>query len=411
MIYKEISISRKEVEILVLNKSEMISKFDEILYKNYERFKAEEKNETNQIKSYILENHLFAEDINRYDSIIGYLKEWVLKLTSSSPKKAEWDLRINETHDEHLVSISTIFGEIYLDITNPRFWIMNSAVKAKQSDMIFRNILKEESMDNIWLPSTFINDLDKYGKLYGLGVSYTELLKQESPYAEIDSYFENDDKLTLNIKKLNTTKMLNVLQQSDFKENIAISKISLLKYEENLAGGQSDFIVDDITYFGKFTAKGTSYAKHSHLVNSIFNEYGEKVKDLEKNFAFQYLDLEDENNSIEGRVLNLIFGRKNIDIVRLVDLLVSGSKPFRLWGIPSWESKSRCLVRVLDLHNGNFAKSMDLDITPADIKIILPKGACGNTLARLVTNIHQNIDATAQLVGEGDSYDFFRIRS
>lgn len=399
------------MEILVLNKSEMISKFDEILFKNYERFKTEEKNETNQIKSYILENHLFVEDTNRYESIIRYLKEWVEKLTYISPKKAEWNLKINETHDEHLISISTIFGEIYLDITNPRFWIMNSAVKAKQSDMVFRNLLKEESMDNIWLPSTFINDLDKYGKIYGLGVSYTELLKQDSPFAEIDSYFENDDKLTLNIKRLNTNKMLNVLQQSDFKENIAISKISLLKYEENLDESQSDFIVDDITYFGKFTAKGTSYAKHSHLVNSIFDEYGKKVNDLEENFAFQYLETKEENNSIAGKVLNLIFGRKNIDIVRLVDLLVSGAKPFKLWGIPSWESETRCLVRVLDLHNGNFAKSMDLDITPVDIKIILPKGACGNTIARLVTNIHQNIDATAQLVGEDDSYDLFRIKS
>lgn len=387
----------------------MISKFDDILYKNFERFRSERKNETNQVKTYILENHLFINLKNRYEEIIKFLQEWIDKLVYKSPQKLEWKLEVKSTQDEHLIIIKSIFGEIYLDITNPRFWIMNSAIKAKDSDMIFQNLLKEESMDNIWLPSTFIDGLDKYGKLYGLGVSYTELLREESSFGKIDSYFENDDKLSLNIKRLNANKMLQILQQSDFKENIALSKISILKYEENMEEDYNDFIVDDITYYGKFTAKGTSYSKHSYLVHSIFNEYDVKVRELENEYAFQYKNINRENSTIQGKVLSIKFSRRNIDITRLVDLLVSGAKPFRLWGIPTWHGNNRCLVRVLDLHNGNFAKSLDLDITPIDIKVILPVGACGNTLARLLTNIHQNIDATAQMVGEGDGFDFFRI--
>lgn len=40
------------------NLSDMVTFFDEILYKNHDRFQKEKLNATNQLKSYIVENHI-----------------------------------------------------------------------------------------------------------------------------------------------------------------------------------------------------------------------------------------------------------------------------------------------------------------------------------------------------------------
>ncbi|MEF7657982.1 hypothetical protein V4W79_18125 [Bacillus thuringiensis] len=42
------------------------------------------------------------------------------------------------------------------------------------------------------------------------------------------------------------------------------------------------------------------------------------------------------------------------------------------------------------------------------MRAFLPQGACGNSIARLLTNIHQSIDATSVMEGvQGD--EFFSI--
>lgn len=383
---------------MVSTKSEMITKFEEILDKNFDKFKETSQNETNLIKTYLIENHLFKNDENKNDNISTFLNDWILNL-EKSPSKSEWNLKIRSTNDLNLIILDSKFGEIFIDITDTRFWSINTAIKAKSSDMVFNELLREESMDNIWLPSSFINSMNMFGSIYGIGVSYNEILNDDENI--VSSYLSNEDKLKLKIRKFNASKMLKILQQSEFKENIALDRISILKTDSLK---DDDFIVDDITYFGKFTAKGTSYSKHSQLVYEIFSNYRDKLQFLEDNIAFNF-NLDEQQ--IKGQIINIKFHRKDIILSKLVDVLSSGNKVFKLWGIPKWSSEEYCSLKVVDLHVGNLGKSMELDITPNNIRVIFPHGACANTLARLLTNIHQNIDATAELITGGNPYDYF----
>lgn len=245
-------------------------------------------------------------------------------------------------------------------------------------------------MDSVWLPIPFLKDLVKYGEIYGIGMSFTELLNRE----ERDKLlFENQDTLKLDIRRLYVKEMLQALTHSELRMAAGLNKISILNYSDE---DSDNYIIDDITYAGKITGRGTSFSKHLFLTHNVLEEYENSVNLIEDNFSFNY-DL--DSYKISGAPITINLNRKNINIYKLVETLFSGKKPFQLWGIPDWRSENYCYVSAVDLHLGNFGKQIHFEITSSTIKVILPKSSCGNSVARLITNIHQSIDATSSIKG------------
>ncbi|MGG4043117.1 hypothetical protein [Bacillus smithii] len=378
---------------MVRNRAEMISRFDDILYKNYNRYKKEKKNETNLLKSYIIENHLHHCETPTYDAITNFLQ-------NTFKREEKLSLKLKETEDEQLFIIDSNKGQLYLDVSNKRFWVMHSTIKAKYSDQVHKLLLKQKNMDNVWLPISFLYGLEKFGEIYGMGVSFTEYLKKD----ELDDFlFPNQNTLNLGIRRLYVKKMLKLLQESDLKEVIGINKITLL---EKSVENNDSFIVDDITYYGKITGRGTSFSKHHSIVQKILMSYNSKIKNLEDYYSYSFYP---ENHQLKGRPIDIHLKRSDIDLTKLVDTMFSGKKPYYLWGIPDWRNENYCRINAVDLHAGNYGKNLEFEIMPHLIRVLLPKGSCGNTIARLITNIHQSIDATSYLLGENLEHDFFTI--
>lgn len=83
-----------------------------------------------------------------------------------------------------------------------------------------------------------------------------------------------------------------------------------------------------------------------------------------------------------------------------------GSRPFRLWGTPIWLGARKAHVYGLDLHL--FQKFM-MELTPEYIELFLPKGTCGNTLHRLVTNLQRYVSPRLSVwVGDQPYEDLIR---
>ncbi|MGN7300624.1 hypothetical protein [Ferdinandcohnia sp. SAFN-114] len=378
---------------MVKNRSEMISRFEEVLYKNYSRFREEKKNETNQLKSYIIESHVHHHSIPDHNEINCFLQK-----TFDNQKKMH--LKVRETEDENLFVIDSDDGELYLDVSQKRFWVLHSAIKAKNSDFIHKIILREKNIDNIWLPIPFLTGLKKFGEIYGMGISFTEYLKKE----EIDDFiFPNQNTLNLDIRRLYVNKMMTLLQKSDLKEVIGINKVSLL---EKSFENSENFIVDDITYYGKITGRGTSFSKHHSIVQSILSSYSTKITKLEQDYSYSF---NPDNHGLKGQPIDIYLNRPDINLETLVDTMFSGNKPFNLWGVPDWRSENYCRVNAVDLHSGNYGKNLEFEVMPNLIRVLLPKGSCGNTIARLITNIHQSIDATSFFKGANVEHDFFTL--
>jgi len=345
------------------------------------------------LKSYIIENHVHNESFTSHEKISNFL-------VKAFNKESKLSLTLKETEDEHLFVIDSNVGELYLDISQKRFWVLHATIKAKDSDLVHKTILKEKNIDNIWLPIPFLSSLRKFGEMYGIGISFTEYLKKD----ELDDFlFPNQNTLNLNIRRLYVDKMMNLLQSSDLKEVIGINKVTLL--EKSLENNEN-FIVDDVTYYGKITGRGTSFSKHHSIVQNVLSSYKSKIKHLENDYSYIF-NIED--HGLKGQPIEIHLQRQSINIEKLVDTIFSGKKPYYLWGVPDWRNENYCQVNAVDLHTGNFGRNLEFEIMPHLIRVLLPKGSCGNTIARLVTNIHQSIDATSYFQGGSLDNDFFTI--
>jgi hypothetical protein len=68
-----------------------------------------------------------------------------------------------------------------------------------------------------------------------------------------------------------------------------------------------------------------------------------------------------------------------------------GQGPLRLMGNPIRLSERKVHVYGVDLH---LWQRIYLEMTPKHMTVVLPRGTCGNTIHRLVTNIQRYVAPT-----------------
>lgn len=71
-----------------------------------------------------------------------------------------------------------------------------------------------------------------------------------------------------------------------------------------------------------------------------------------------------------------------------------GQGPLRLWGTPIHLGERKVHIYGIDLH---LWKRIYLEITPRRMIVILPRGTCGNTVHRLVTNVQRYLSPTIEV--------------
>ena len=81
------------------------------------------------------------------------------------------------------------------------------------------------------------------------------------------------------------------------------------------------------------------------------------------------------------------------------DSVFSGAEPFRLWGAPVLVGKDYFRVTALDLH---VTHRITFEITRDFMRVYLADRSCGNTIARLYTNLQHYYDSRVTMrSGEG----------
>jgi hypothetical protein len=70
-----------------------------------------------------------------------------------------------------------------------------------------------------------------------------------------------------------------------------------------------------------------------------------------------------------------------------------GQGPLRLMGNPIYLGKRKAHIYGVDLH---LWQRIYLEITPARLTAVLPRGTCGNTVHRLVANIQRYVAPTVK---------------
>lgn len=383
----------------------------------------------------------------------NYLKSYLIEVNSLDPRGIPMYIRqiklrqtelfgeVIPTDDPRLYNViliartrrkdkvSTKKAVFYLEISpqSPRFWVFHTIEKSQITDYLLKYlILKPGSrLDSPWFSTPLLLEFSKkLGELRGLGIQYkySEVFGkglEEESNEDKDKKFEDlpeeiispEDipftegifatEFTMRIWGEVSRKILRkFMEDEDLQKLSSISSIGIKREEDH-----ENFIIEDITFWGKFLSRGTSFLEHIKTIQEIENGY---FRVLSEKIEAELLSAEKSNFGYRPKGSPFIITLKNTELTdnpkffdSFVNRVFSGKPPFRIFGIKSKVAKDEYVIYGTDLHNGD---PIELEVTPEWITIHLRsipnKNVCGNTVLRFLTNIQRYYDPQAELESE-----------
>jgi hypothetical protein len=149
-------------------------------------------------------------------------------------------------------------------------------------------------------------------------------------------------------------------------------------------------IREGVNRMGRFAASGDSPELHLQFVNAVVNRYKRLVELCEaKAIRWRGFEGSDGGGTLSGGPIVVNFTRQVEDLEAFADELTSSREPFRLWGVAS-VSRGVAEIEAVDLHVG---QPLQIDVGSRWMRIYLQEKTCGNTVARLISNLQHRFDA------------------
>ena len=367
--------------MIAKTKSDMARFLADAMFSSYDRYRSEQKLEqdTGLLKSYFIEAHI--DDHNgetNHDSIFTHLCQLSQNLK----------IRIDESEDESLFNITHGKDTYYLDTSDIRFWLMHTLALSTRADKLRNELIKASpSLDNAWLPAQFLEKITKFGHFKGFGAVHDETpLMDKSSEAEVES-------MHLRLWGGSAATVLESLHRSKaLMHSLALSSVRI-KYW--LPEYEDEAVTDNFTFEGKVTALGKSFISHTNLISKVYSEYSATIRNIEKELSIGFVSRQGVH-TLEGHPIIISLTRKVEDLTAFISHIFSSALPFRLWGLPEIITDDFARVYAVDLHVGH---KLLFEVSSDFIRIYLPLGTCGNTIARFYTNIQQYYDSMASISG------------
>lgn len=391
--------------MIVTNRRQMAQLLDERMNRTYTDLseRQELESDTSLVKTYLLEAHLpETSEPEKAVSLVQAILQKPLARGVSGAKSFRTD-------DPTLIAVETrVFTErlyLYVDFTNPRYWLLHSMGSSNAVDTLVNGMIAQgPELDHAWLPADLLESVSRLGKFMGLSLDYDRRIIPDvdllAPNAPVET-------LKMQLWGSKAADVLRILSHQDaFPHETTLSKVKV-KYGFRSGGNEAidEFSVDDIKYDGKATARGTSFQSHLNLISHVYHTlYAGQIRRLEEQYALRVVS-SDGRARLLGEPINLFLDHPISDLKVFCDRVFSSAEPFRLWGVPVKVSASLYRVRAVDLHVGS---PIDFEISPDFIRIFLSLGSCGNTILRLYTNLQHHYDSKvrAELGGGGPVFEF-----
>lgn len=353
---------------LIKNRKELSEYLESKMVSSQE--KLEEEGEL-EFKQFLLKTYLIESSVSDLNSI---------------PAPEGFNIHIQQTQDRTLqilnVQKESAKATFYLDTVNPRFWLIHTVDSSSFTTPFIQKYVSSvmNGLDHPWLPTQFMIGLSQKDEFRGFNLKYDEEFVKEGKEKAIEN-------LSMRLWGKAAPHVLRTLKKDhELKNSIAISGVGI---KHSIDG---DYAIDDIASWGRFTAKGTSIDGHYFIIQDIQKQYAEKIELIEKS----WLDYSSDafGFKFQGEPLTIVFDKNIEDLPAFLDKLLASRKPFRLWGVHKFINKDFAKIVGIDLHTGH---KINLEITKEWVRIYLPKGSCGNTAMRLLTNIQHHYDSEAVL--------------
>ena len=269
----------------------------------------------------------------------------------------------------------------FVDTLNPRFWQIHSTAAASLlRGVVRRMVYAEPRLDTAWLPTERLRQLDGEHTFIRSAFQADDLLGDVAAARRWRARFEGQAPEDL----------LELLSKNDrYGRTATVTQIGSLVHEPSV--GRAAVVAD---YRGLFVTGAGDFSVAASAVWNLVRRYEEWVRALEDRHRVLVEPLEPEGFTLSGDVATLEFGREIEDLDRLVDGLFNAKAPFRLWAVPR-QVDGEWTADAVDLHVG---QPLRVQIGPTRLRVVLERETCGNTIARLLTNLQQRLDARTRLV-------------
>jgi hypothetical protein len=322
---------------------------------------------------------------------------------------------VHERNDRSMLLLFDRFNEPYFaDIAHKRFIIVHSIAPTKATDQTLERFTTQvgAGFDRSWMPTQFLENTWR-GHLTGFKFKFDqqvegtaepglEPVQADQSWARIASRA----RFRMNVSEDFTA-------QSDFnsirESNIFSGRAALEQVQFQVIDVDSKtFVVNGVYSNGKIIGRGTSIAGHISNVVHVMDTYDMFLQQIES-FALGWVE-EDQRVEYKGEPLVILFPQtiNILDLMEFAKSVFRPQRPFRLMGFADLASEDRIDLKVVDLHTSD---QFAVELTHEWLRIYLPRGACGNTVARLFVNLQHSFHADirllsggGELLGEGLAY-------
>ena len=285
--------------------------------------------------------------------------------------------RVHATEDVHLHSL--VLGDdvaFTVDDLDGRFWSFHStsptqpAVRAVQAKVSLRR-----DLDFVWLPTEHLRQV-RPG-------SQPSFVKADFKGAATRPADDIQD-LSISVRGRHADRLLDTVSRNNGHGHaFSIDRITF-----PIEDGDFGYVEQALNRRAHFVARGDSFALHQQVVADVIARYRAFVEAVEaRTMRFRSLG-EPGGGTLSGSPIEICFSRPLPSLPALFDELFSSREPFRLWGMYDVDDRyGEC--DAVDLHVG---ACLRLEAQPEFLRVQAYDGACGNTVARLVSNLQHHVD-------------------
>lgn len=289
-------------------------------------------------------------------------------------------LRAGQLGDE-LWELDGAEHKVFVDTLNPRFWQLHTTAPAGEVNRLVRKVIATDCrLDTGWLPTRLLRQLDGHQHHLRLAFDADDLLGRDQAVRRTRVRFEGEAPEGL----------LDLLGS----DPTYAGTTSVTAVGSRVGGGDVGTAQLVADYRGAFVTAAGDFEVAANAIWRLVDRYEAFVTSLEERYRSVVEPIDADSLTLDGDVAVITFGR-TVDVERLLSGLFLAKEPFRLWGVPREVEAGEWAVEAVDLHVG---QPLRLEFSPSEVRVMLEPETCGNTLARLLTNLQQHLDARTALV-------------
>jgi hypothetical protein len=290
---------------------------------------------------------------------------------------------LRPTEDAYLYRLEVPDADdcFWVDQLDERFWNFHTTMStAMASRYLKQRVASRHELDWVWLPSDHLRTVWPDTHVRGVRAKFegSQLLGGAAPV----------DDVRLKLSGRSADFFLEYLyQNAEIRSAVPFDGVQV-----DLDDPDFGSVHEAVDRMGRFAVSGDSLEFHLQFVQTVIDRYRHLVTACEQK-AIEWAAFDPADDNAGGRYLGapivIRFSRPIPDLEQFTDALFSSREPFRLWGAPRIEP-GIAEIEAVDLHIG---QPVNIDIGDQWMRVYLRRGCCGNSMARLASNLQHRFDS------------------